>query len=287
MLGQLNMFGMDRVETAIERLKAYEPKEGYYLAFSGGKDSVVVKALADMAGVRYDAHYKITTVDQPELVNFVKKFKDVSMDSSHYKDGRRITMWNLIPKKGTPPTRVARYCCEFLKESDGRGRVTITGVRHSESVNRSKNQGDITIADRNASKYLEKNNKTFTKTPSGGAVLNFDNAESKEIVDMCYRTRRTLVNPIIDWSEEDVWEFIHRYNIPYCELYDQGYKRLGCIGCPVAYAKNRRAELERYPKYKNLYINSFERMLEQRAKDGKAPIWDSAEDVMKWWLDND
>ena len=54
MLGQLNMYGMDRVETAIERLRAYEPPEGYWLAFSGGKDSVVIKALADMAGVKYE-----------------------------------------------------------------------------------------------------------------------------------------------------------------------------------------------------------------------------------------
>lgn len=30
-----------KVEKSIERLKAFEPKEGYYLAFSGGKDSVV------------------------------------------------------------------------------------------------------------------------------------------------------------------------------------------------------------------------------------------------------
>ena len=84
MLGQLNMYGMDRVELAIERLKAYEPPEGYFVAFSGGKDSVVVKALCDMAGVKYDAHYSITTVDPPELVRFVKSFKDVQMDAAAF-----------------------------------------------------------------------------------------------------------------------------------------------------------------------------------------------------------
>ena len=80
MLGQLNMYGMDRVETAIERLKAFEPPEGYWLAFSGGKDSVVVKALADMAGVKYEAHYQNTSVDPPELVQFIKTFDDVQDD---------------------------------------------------------------------------------------------------------------------------------------------------------------------------------------------------------------
>lgn len=141
MLGQLNMYGMDKVELAIERLKAYEPPDGYFVAFSGGKDSVVVKTLCDMAGVKYDAHYSITTVDPPELVRFVKSFKDVHMDAATDRDGKRITMWNLIPKKKMPPTRIARYCCQYLKESNGEGRVTVTGVRWAESPNRRKNQG--------------------------------------------------------------------------------------------------------------------------------------------------
>lgn len=100
MLGQLNMAGLNKVETAIERLKTFEPPEGYYLAFSGGKDSVVIKGLADMAGVKYDAHYNLTTVDPPELVQFIKEYhKDVSVEIPRYKDGTRITMWNLIVKK--------------------------------------------------------------------------------------------------------------------------------------------------------------------------------------------
>lgn len=74
MIGQLNMSGLDKVETAIKRLQTFEPPEGYYLAFSGGKDSAVIKALADMAGVKYDAHYNLTSVDPPELVKFIKDF---------------------------------------------------------------------------------------------------------------------------------------------------------------------------------------------------------------------
>lgn len=65
---QLNFSGKDKVEVAIDRLKSFEPEEGYHLAFSGGKDSVVIKALADMAQVKYDAHYNLTSVDPPELV---------------------------------------------------------------------------------------------------------------------------------------------------------------------------------------------------------------------------
>lgn len=278
------MYGMDRVETAIERLKAYEPPEGYWLAFSGGKDSVVVKALADMAGVKYEAHYQNTSVDPPELVQFIKTFDDVQMDSPKDKDGKRITMWNLIPKKKMPPTRIVRYCCHALKETGGDGRLVITGVRWAESVKRRQNQGEVTIMDGTKENLMEMgfDESVLNSTPYGGVVLNMDNAESKDIVSMCYRTRKTTVNPIIDWSNEDVWEFIHKYNVPYCRLYDEGYKRLGCIGCPMS--THAAEELEKYPKYKQAYMRAFDRMLEERKQRGYDDHWKTAEDVMTWWL---
>ena len=124
MIHQLNMHGKDKVQVAIDRLRLYEPPEGYYLAFSGGKDSVVIKALADMAGVKYDAHYQHTSVEPPELVRFVREHhSDVSIEWNKDKDGNRITMWNLIPQKYFPPTRIARYCCQALKEHGGMGRA--------------------------------------------------------------------------------------------------------------------------------------------------------------------
>lgn len=141
MLGQLNMTGKDKVEVAIERLKTFEPTEGYYLAFSGGKDSVTIKALADMASVKYDAHYNNTSVDFPELVTFVKSFPDIQIDTPKYKDGTRCTMWNLIPKKKMPPTRMVRYCCEYLKEGGGEKRFKVTGVRQAESTKRRSRGG--------------------------------------------------------------------------------------------------------------------------------------------------
>lgn len=147
---QLNIYGMDMVEVAIKRLQTFEPEEGYFLAFSGGKDSVVVKALADMAKVKYDAHYAITSVDPPELVQFVKTFPDVirerqywKKDGLYHKKGDPITMWNLIPEKKMPPTRIARYCCAYLKESQGEGRFVVTGVRKAESARRAKTRGGV------------------------------------------------------------------------------------------------------------------------------------------------
>lgn len=287
MIHQVDIYGKDKVETAIDTMRFFEPKDGsgFYLAFSGGKDSVVLKALADMAGVKYDAHYRVTSVDPPELVRFVKTFPDVQMDHPMDKDGKPITMWNLIPKKGLPPTRIARYCCQYLKETGGEGRMTLTGVRWAESRNRQANQGRVTI-------YGKKTEETdfFARTPRGGVVLkeeariflNNDNDESREVVDFCIKQRKTVVNPIIDWSDDDIWEFIEEYKVRYCSLYDEGFKRLGCIGCPLAGAKAQMKEFERWPKYKTLYIMAFDKMIEQHPECMKS--WKTGQDVFEWWL---
>lgn len=264
---------VDKVQRSIERLRLFEPEEGYFLAFSGGKDSVVIHRLAQMAGVKYDAHYNVTSVDPPELVQFVKECMKrdpkISFDYPIDKDGNRITMWSLIEKKKIPPTRLARYCCAELKESSGIGRVTMTGVRWAESVNRNKNRGLVNVFG----------------TKSTRLILNDDNDESRRTVEQCYRTRKTLVNPIIDWTDADVWEFIHTHEIPYCSLYDEGFTRLGCIGCPMN--TNAAAELDRWPTYRRAYIRAFDKMVKIRKADGKTDgNWYSGESVMRWWLDN-
>lgn len=263
MIDQLNMYGLTKLEVALERIKQIKPRGGsWYLAFSGGKDSCVIKALCDMAGVKYDAHYRITSVEPPELVKFIKeKHPDVFLDFPRDKDGKVVTMWNLIPKKKMPPTRIMRYCCQALKEDGGEGRDTITGVRWAESSRRRRRRwGGIQIQD---------NDKTN---------IDPDNMD-EDMVRYCMQSKGFILNPIIDWDDNEVWEFIHRFNIPYCELYDKGFKRLGCIGCPMS--SHKVEELEKYPKFKKAYLRAFDRMLEQR---GEGEEWKTAEDVYNWWV---
>ena len=260
------LFGkLNKVEQAIQRFKTFAPPEGYWLAFSGGKDSVVIKRLAEMAGVKFEAHYSVTSVDPPELVRFVKSMPDVSFDIPRYADGSPITMWNLIVKKLMPPTRMMRYCCDKLKESSGKGRRTVTGVRWAESAGRKKKQSLI---------------NNYSK--GNGLIYNTDNDKARRMAENCYRTSKVIINPIIDWNDEEVWEFIRAEMIPYCGLYDEGYKRLGCIGCPMSTRASE--ELERYPTYKSNYIKAFDRMLEERIARGKSSEWNCGEEVMDWWL---
>lgn len=130
----------ERERHALELLRKWEPDEGYYVAFSGGKDSIVIKRLCEMAGVRFDAHYNQTTIDPPELVRFIKQHHpDVGWNLAE--KGNMMHRVATAPK--VPPTRLVRWCCGEYKERSGEGRVRVFGVRKAESASRAKRWNEV------------------------------------------------------------------------------------------------------------------------------------------------
>jgi len=258
MLTENTLFGtIDKVALAIDRIRHFEAEaismhpDGYWVAFSGGKDSVVIKDLFRRSGAKGTVHYNVTYIDPPELVQFIRE---------HHPDVIRelpnTTMWKLIVKKMMPPTRMVRYCCEHLKERGGAGRMVVTGIRWGESVRRSK----------------------------------------RRMTETCMRDKKKrYLHPIIEWSDSDVWEYIRAYNVPYCKLYDEGFKRLGCIGCPMA-GKGRVKEFERWPRIEAAYRKAFKAAAAARVKArdegwaSKHPLiahWNNGDDMFDWWMEED
>lgn len=116
-------------------------------------------------------------------------------------------------------------------------------------------------------------------------MLNTDNAESRKVVESCYRTTSTMVNPIVDWSDSEVWDFLHHYGCESNPLYQCGFKRIGCIGCPLGGFASMRREFMLYPKYQNMYIKAFDRMLAERTARGlDNRDWHTGRDVFRWWI---
>lgn len=109
------------------------------------------------------------------------------------------------------------------------------------------------------------------------------------MVESCYKRHKTTLNPIIDWTDRDVWDFIHAESIPYCELYNDGFHRLGCVGCPMAAKHGREVEFAKWPKYKLAYLKAFDRMLAERQKRGKRrdEMFSTAQSVFNWWMKYD
>ena len=277
-----------KLDVAIQRLKSFEPPEGYFLAFSGGKDSQCIYHLAQMAGVKFDAHYNITSVDPPELIYFIREhYPDVIFDVPHDVDGKRISMWSLIQKSTIPPTRLNRYCCSKLKEVNGKGRVVVTGVRWEESAKRRKNHGVVSIKNKpkTTQRKADELGANYKINEIGTLIMNDDNDENRRLVEHCYRTQKILLNPIVDWTDDEVWEFLNEIvKVPHCCLYDEGYTRVGCIGCPFAGTMKQKVGFARYPKFRALYVHAFDRMIEKRKVDGLPTTWTDGEDVMRWWL---
>lgn len=277
----------EKEKRAIQYLQSFQPeKEPYYLCYSGGKDSDCIRILAELAGVKHECKHNLTTVDAPETVYYVRE--TIGKENIEHPE---LTMWQLIVKKKMPPTRLARYCCEALKERGGKGRVKITGVRWAESANRKESAGVVKVIGKEKTmlKMAEENEVNFRQVKKGGLVMNDDNSETRRFVEMCYRTTSTMVNPIVDWTDEDVWEFLHYYGCQGNPLYQCGNKRIGCIGCPFQGPKGMKKDFEQYPKYRAAYVAAFDRMLKAREEAGliNRKEWCDGEHVMRWWVGDD
>lgn len=278
---------MDLEQKAIERIKyAAEMAEQYYekpliCTYSGGKDSDVLLELFKRSGVPFIVQHSHTTVDAPETVYHVRKrFKELEeqgikceIDYPYYK-GKRISMWTLIPQKGMPPTRFARYCCLVFKEQSGVGSFIATGVRKAESNNRQARTELEGIMPKKANSI--KSNFDI--------ILSGDNDEKRLLIEHCKIKGKMTVNPIIDWTDRDVWQFIKSENIKVNPLYQCGYNRVGCIGCPMAGRKGQLKEFADYPTYKKAYIHAFDRLVEVNKSKGKITEWENGQDVFDWWI---
>jgi len=140
------------------------------------------------------------------------------------------------------PIRTMRFCCRELKEYAGDGELVITGIRAEESNKR----------------------------------------KDRKIYEKDTRKEKWYLNPIIDWLEWEIWEYIEENDLPVCELYEQGYNRIGCVGCPMKYYKTRQKELNRYPKYKNMYLKAIRKRMEKGFFKGFKDEYD----VYEWWVGN-
>lgn len=225
------------VDVACKRLQTFEPPGGYVLAYSGGKDSDTLLALAKLAGVRFEAHYHATTIDPPEVVRHIRSHADVIMDRP------RESYVKLVERKGLP-SRFRRWCCSELKERPFPDRIVLTGVRWQESPRR-KARG------------------TYEAARAGHG--------------------QHFLHAIIEWSAEDVWAFLRSHGVPYCSLYDEGHKRIGCVMCPMSGGKQMTADSLRWPHIAAAIKRAFLRYSEAHpVAEGKMKV--NPQDFWHKWL---
>jgi phosphoadenosine phosphosulfate reductase len=231
-----------QVDTAIKRIQTLGTIQGQpLLAFSGGKDSTVLKHLAERAGIPFDAHYHVCGgVDMPEAIQFTRQYHpDVVFDKPP------MSMRKACLKEMAMPNNIARFCCRYMKESQGKDRTILQGIRWAESVKRSK----------------------------------------RVMVERCQVASRNalFVSPIIDWSDKDVWFYIHENNLPYCSLYDEGKNRIGCVMCPMQQGKGMRRESRRWPRIAKYWQSIFEDVWQARVEADRPVKEATPQEWFEWW----
>ena len=157
----------------------------------------------------------------------------------------------LAKEKTTLPTRKGRWCCEEYKEHGGLGLVKVTGVRAAESKRRKANW------------------KIWQPDKKGEGWT---------------------LNPILYWSDKNIWEYTRNNNVPYCLLYDEGFDRLGCIGCPMS--NHRKKEFLRWPRYETAWKRAIKKFYERikglPRNDGKPRYYErfnSWQELWQWWME--
>lgn len=246
-----------------------------YVCISGGKDSSALQQLAVESGIPCIFVHSLTTVDAPPTVYFIRKEFERLRSLGYRCEIRRpdLSMWRLIREKKMLPTRLARFCCEYFKERAvktdlGDPAFIATGVRWSESVKR-RSRGEFEV---------------FTKDKSNRVILTNDNGADRALFEQCKLKGARVVNPIIDWDDSDVWGFIHGRGLPYNPLYDMGFKRVGCVGCPMSSRREKEKAFRYWPGFRRAYLNACEQLLRDRKLIGVPSRFDTAQDWFDWWV---
>jgi phosphoadenosine phosphosulfate reductase len=245
----------------VEALALSMHPDGFHLAFSGGKDSIVLYRLAEIAGVKFKAHMQLTTIDPPELMRFVRhNYPDVEFHRPE------INFYNLIKKKKMLPLRKVRYCCQYLKEQAGTGTVTLLGIRREESSQRAK-RNEVEISERKYSASFDQ--------------FNTDSEQRHVCIE---GKDKFIISPILHWTHRDIWTFIRENNMPYCELYDKGYTRIGCMFCPMAGYRTKELDRRQYPGVELAIKKSIQYLIDNNHYFDKYDA--TAGEVFDWWISN-
>ena len=244
----------------------YDANDGFFLAFSGGKDSQALYHVAKWGGVKFKAHMNFTSIDPPQVIRFVRtQYPDVVTHAPEK------SIFALAVDRGILPSMRIRWCCADLKETAGAGKVTLIGIRKQESTRRAKRH-EVEVSNRQFSGSLDefevwqkeqiekKEQKLIRKMQKEGKKVNEDefSLQTDNEVRCINGKDSILISPIFEWTEQDVWYFLNEVvKVPHCELYDQGYKRIGCILCPMSQYKQKVKEMKDFPHVKRGWIKAI------------------------------
>ena len=277
---------VSKINTAYERFR-WAAKEAERLfdmplvvQYSGGKDSDVILQLAKESGVPFRVTHNLTTADPPDNVYYIRRvfaaLREEGIDCRI--NVPRRSLWRIMRETLVIPSRIMRVCCSELKERRmPNAPYIVTGVRWAESAGRRAKSGIAMV-------YTARERGVEEKAAAAG-LLTTDDASSRRLFEQCQLRGVRVLNPIIDWSDDDVWAYLHSRGIEGNPLYKEGWTRIGCVGCPRACRRARELAFARYPKLYKAWRDAIAYVIERRKEMGN-PMFlegkevESVEDVL-------
>jgi len=234
-----------KITLALQRIEEwYKHWDGQvYVAFSGGKDSTVLLDLVRSLYPEVPAVFMNTGLEFPEIVQFVKTIENVVTVRP------KMTFKQVIEKYGYPlPGKEQAQWIEEARttKSEALWHKRVNGINKDGSFTKfhiSKCHLRLIEAPFKVSKkcctYLKMEPvKRYVKdTGRQGfvGVLAQDSILRRSAWQRygcnIYEGTGARSMPLSCWMEDDIWDYLKTYDIPYSSIYDMGYKRTGCIFC--------------------------------------------------------
>lgn len=272
-----------KIDTAYERFR-WAAKEAERLfdmplvvQYSGGKDSDVILQLAKESGVPFRVTHNLTTADPPDNVYYIRRvFAALREEGIEAKINiPKRSLWKIMRETLVIPSRLIRVCCSELKERKmPDAPYIVTGVRWAESAGRRAKSGIAMVYNATAR--------------ADAGLLTTDDASSRRLFEQCQMRGVRVLNPIIDWGDDDVWYYLASRHIEGNPLYKEGWTRIGCVGCPLACRRAREIAFARYPKLYKAWHDAIAYVIARRREMGN-PMFlagkevESVEDVLGEW----
>lgn len=287
-----------KIDTAYERFR-WASKEAERLfdmplvvRYSGGKDSDVILQLAKESGVSFRVTHNLTTADPPDNVYYIRRvfarLREEGIDCRINVPKR--SLWRIMRETLVIPSRIIRVCCSELKERKmPDAPYIVTGVRWAESAGRRAKSGIAMVHTESAPPHTSPRYTGGEQAAAAAGLLTTDDASSRRLFEQCQMRGVRVLNPIIDWSDDDVWDYLHSRGIEGNPLYKEGWTRIGCVGCPLAGRRAREIAFARYPKLYKAWHDAIAYVIERRRQMGN-PMFlagkevESMDDVLGAWV---
>ena len=281
-----------KVDVACERFR-WAAKEAERLfdmplvvQYSGGKDSDVILQLAKESGVSFRVTHNLTTADPPDNVYYIRgvfaRLREEGIDCRI--NIPRRSLWRIMRETLVIPSRLMRVCCSELKERKmPDAPYIVTGVRWAESAGRRAKSGIAMVHNAYA------HTRGGEQVVAAAGLLTTADASSRRLFEQCQMRGVRVLNPIIDWSDDDVWAYLASRGIDGNPLYKEGWKRIGCVGCPLAGRRACEMAFARYPKLYKAWHDAIAYVIARRKEMGN-PMFlegkevETVEDVLGAWV---